>query len=808
MGRPFAFLPAFARRTHTTGNHRLRPCKVLTGPAQYRHVPLSPMRRPPCSVRCRVRISTFATLSLGVLLLFGTPVPVSGAPQVKSVFHEIMSRLRPGGLEQGARPPKLPTKGKSASRSHRGGGGNQRRREALPVAQTRTPRAWDTAYAAAETELRGGDPAVARPRFEELLATAPTRAERDLVEYRLLLLDLLAGREDTTVRFLTQEDRLGKRPPAYFYLQSALARHRGQPLTAQRWAARAVNANSPSTPADIRRQYVDALREPGELPVADQNPLTGLTAAANPAAAPPARVAMVEVLTAPPPAPQPGHDTVTPAAPVPALALRRLTPGGLASPSVALRGETMEGGTPPAGPTPVPEASRRPEPGASRGPKEPAPGPAAPPAPATPAGKSIATAPPGIRDKFEAAQGLYTQRDLPGALRLLDEIEATQPNLNEVRNLRALLHYEVAYRQYIQQDYAGALRELDEADEAQAVADTSNLRGLVLARQRQYDRAEAAFRKAVAADPTLWAAKFNLADLPFGYRNYTEARQRFEALTAETDRATQPRQAELTEFKVFLTLLLEGRESAARSFMSRFKADGVTPARLYAQAALDFRAGRFDRAIESVKDARKKYPPALEGIFAESFYRVGWLTDGSATPGATPADNTPVAVADATSAAPTPEVTTTATPPPPTEAEPTPPVVAAATPTPVPAAPSPAVPEPTPTVVAAATPPPIEPSSTAAAAASEPPPASPAPSPVAAASEPLPPATIPKQTRSPSERLVRDVLPWGILVYVLAPWLYAARMFLTRHRRRLRARRVVPLPRYPAADKVMGREKV
>jgi hypothetical protein len=140
------------------------------------------------------------------------------------------------------------------------------------------------------------------------------------------------------------------------------------------------------------------------------------------------------------------------------------------------------------------------------------------------------------------------------------------------------------------------------------------------------------------------------------------ARARFEDLFAQTDPVKQPREAELTQFKVFLTLLLEGKEPAARSFMDHFTFSGSTPARYFCQSALDFYHGDVDKAMGWLDSAKKEYPAQLVSIFIESFYRVGWMTDptarpevaaaatganGAALPGASPAASPPAVVAAA-----------------------------------------------------------------------------------------------------------------------------------------------------------------
>ncbi len=219
----------------------------------------------------------------------------------------------------------------------------------------------------------------------------------------------------------------------------------------------------------------------------------------------------------------------------------------------------------------------------------------------------------------------FLQKDYVGATKLLDEadaIQSGQPNSVTLRNQIFKQYYEAAYTAYQHADYPAALTQLDGADAAhsnsQNQSDAYNLRGLVLSKQRNYEGAESMFHKAVQTDPGLWAAKFNYAEVPFNYRNFTVARSRFEELFSQTDPVKQPVEAELTQFKVFLTLLLEGKEDAARTFMQHFNFSGATPARYFCQAALNFYSGDVDKAQGWIDSARKEYPPRKSSSFPGS----------------------------------------------------------------------------------------------------------------------------------------------------------------------------------------------
>lgn len=195
----------------------------------------------------------------------------------------------------------------------------------------------------------------------------------------------------------------------------------------------------------------------------------------------------------------------------------------------------------------------------------------------------------------------------------------------------------LAAKAYQKRDYAVALEALDRAEALQpGQADAANLRGLIHFKRRELAQAESLFREAIRLDPSLWTAKLNLADIPFDFRNFTLARERFERLYTETDATIQPREAEFVQFKIFLTLLLEGKELAARNFMNRFGFSGRTPARYYAQAALNFHSGDFDRAVAWMQSARREFPAEVDALFAESLYRVGWLTENVTAPSLVP----------------------------------------------------------------------------------------------------------------------------------------------------------------------------
>src|SRR5436190_15960787 len=191
-------------------------------------------------------------------------------------------------------------------------------------------------------------------------------------------------------------------------------------------------------------------------------------------------------------------------------------------------------------------------------------------------------------EKYEQAEQAFQQRDLTAARRLVDEADAANPN--------------------------------------QAV--TINLKGEILLAQKDFDGAENAFKQAIKLDPKLSEAHYNLAQIPFKKKEYAKARDRFEALFTATTPAPgsdKNQTSQIIKFKIFLTLLLEAKDSRAQKMMEQFQFTGDTPALYYAQAAWEFKHNNAAKANDWIVSAKKIYSPALNLVFADSFYDVGWL---------------------------------------------------------------------------------------------------------------------------------------------------------------------------------------
>jgi tetratricopeptide (TPR) repeat protein len=233
-------------------------------------------------------------------------------------------------------------------------------------------------------------------------------------------------------------------------------------------------------------------------------------------------------------------------------------------------------------------------------------------------------------------------------------LEITSP-AEKAAKAKAFAHSRIEQAQQAEQqrDFATARKYVEEADAAEPNQPaTLNLRGEILMEQKEFDLAEAAFKKAAKLDPKFREVQYNLAQIPFKKKEYAKARDRFETLFSATPGGDKNQAAQIIKFKIFMTLLLEGKESHAQKMMEQFQFTGDTPALYYAQAAWEFKHNNPNKATDWVASAKKIYSASLNGLFADSFYDLGWLESPALAGSPAPATEAAVAMAAQTESSP------------------------------------------------------------------------------------------------------------------------------------------------------------
>ncbi|MGI9114273.1 MAG: tetratricopeptide repeat protein [Chthoniobacterales bacterium] len=191
---------------------------------------------------------------------------------------------------------------------------------------------------------------------------------------------------------------------------------------------------------------------------------------------------------------------------------------------------------------------------------------------------------------------------------------------------------EQAQQAYEQRDFERAAKLAEQADTAQPnQPPVLNLRGEILLEQGKFGEAESYFSKALKVDGKFREAQFNLADVPFRQKDYDKARERFQALLKQTPGGDKNQAAQLINFKIYMTYLLEGKDSRAQSMMEQFQFSGDTPALYYAEAAWEFKHGKNDTANDWIASARKIYPVPSNAAYSTGFYDLGWLKSGASS---------------------------------------------------------------------------------------------------------------------------------------------------------------------------------
>ena len=186
--------------------------------------------------------------------------------------------------------------------------------------------------------------------------------------------------------------------------------------------------------------------------------------------------------------------------------------------------------------------------------------------------------------------------------------------------------YDKAYRAFDAANYVQALKELDAIDARKPdLAASQNLRGVVYMRQGLYDKAEAALSEARGLDPKFWNARFNLAEIPFLKKDWSEARKRFQELLTSNAAELQGEATQLIQYKILLTYLLEGNDTMVDSILAKFELSPDTPAVHYANAAISLQSQNIPGAKNWMAAAEKNFSSQLNKLFAESLYEIGWL---------------------------------------------------------------------------------------------------------------------------------------------------------------------------------------
>ena len=128
-------------------------------------------------------------------------------------------------------------------------------------------------------------------------------------------------------------------------------------------------------------------------------------------------------------------------------------------------------------------------------------------------------------------------------------------------------------------------------------------------RQGLYDKAEAALSEAERARSEILECPFQSGGDPVFEKDWAEARKRFQELLTSNAAELQGEAAQLIQYKILLTYLLEGNDTMVDSILAKFELSPDTPAVHYANAAISLQGQNIPDAKNWMAAAEKNFSP-------------------------------------------------------------------------------------------------------------------------------------------------------------------------------------------------------
>ncbi len=171
------------------------------------------------------------------------------------------------------------------------------------------------------------------------------------------------------------------------------------------------------------------------------------------------------------------------------------------------------------------------------------------------------------------------------------------------------------------EEFQQALDRLDKADAIQMETPIAlNLRGAIATETGELDSARTLFQKALEKDGAYFPSRFNLGEILFLEKKYTEARDHFMGMLKDTP------DNELLQFKVFLTYLMQDDMLQAQQALENIKFPSDTPSYYFANAALHFHQNEPEEARSFIDSSMRIFGAGPNRFFKRSLADLGFLS--------------------------------------------------------------------------------------------------------------------------------------------------------------------------------------
>ena len=147
---------------------------------------------------------------------------------------------------------------------------------------------------------------------------------------------------------------------------------------------------------------------------------------------------------------------------------------------------------------------------------------------------------------------------------------------------------------------------------------------------RDFDKARAAFKKALSLKPGLMEAMFNLAELDFVEKKFASAESAFRQLRADNP-DLRLETAKLIEYKLYISMLMQSqgegdaKYNAAMAMLDSFDYLDDYPLHYYGMAVKAFQVDNKEEAEGWMASARRIYDKATQTIYIDALIEMGWV---------------------------------------------------------------------------------------------------------------------------------------------------------------------------------------
>ncbi|MFD2257462.1 tetratricopeptide repeat protein [Luteolibacter algae] len=212
-------------------------------------------------------------------------------------------------------------------------------------------------------------------------------------------------------------------------------------------------------------------------------------------------------------------------------------------------------------------------------------------------------------------------------------------NLPEDQRKEFITHFSEASRYFQQKRIFETLEALDKAEKVFVnSAELWNLKGSCYVEMRAFDKATAAFAKALELNPENVSIQFNIAEVYFVTKQWQKANDLFEEILKKTD-PKNTSLGRLVEFKILLGKIKLGLENEVQILAEKYDYLDDSPYYYYSQAALAYEKEDLLAAEEWLARANRIFrDPNILAPWQDTLVEFGYIKSFYGEPDTSPSE--------------------------------------------------------------------------------------------------------------------------------------------------------------------------